>query len=155
MNGRHDGGTMIRVVHVPWESPETDAAVALRLRVFVDEQGFPRETEVDAEDVGATHFLAIDGDRVVATLRLFTRDRRWWIGRVAVEADRRGEGLGSRLIAEAERYAQSLAADAVRLSAQCQAQRFYERMGYTPVGQPYPDEHIQSITMEKRLAPDR
>ena len=36
-------------------------ACALRFEVFVDEQGVPRELELDELDPGATHLVAIRG----------------------------------------------------------------------------------------------
>ena len=52
---------------------------------------------------------------------------------------------------EAERRAASLRAEAVRLSAQVQAQGFYEKLGYRAVTGPYLDEHCPHVGMEKKL----
>ncbi|MBA2638152.1 MAG: GNAT family N-acetyltransferase, partial [Solirubrobacterales bacterium] len=51
---------------------EHDDALALRLAVFVDEQGVPAALEVDEHDAAATHLVALRGARVVATCRLVT-----------------------------------------------------------------------------------
>ena len=39
----------------------------------------------------------------------------------------------------------------VYISAQCQAQPFYQRLGYTAYGEVYLDEHCPHIDMEKYL----
>ena len=67
--------------------------VALRTRVFVEEQGVPPEVEQDDADAAALHAVARDATgRVVATGRLLERGRRAAIGRMAVEAGARGGG---------------------------------------------------------------
>ena len=58
------------VVKLAETEEERRAAFALRLQVFVREQGVPPEEELDAEDERATHALALVGGRPVGTGRL-------------------------------------------------------------------------------------
>ena len=68
---------------------------ALRTRVFVAEQGVPAELERDDVDEIAVHAVGRDDDgRVVATGRMFARDGRAVIGRMAVDASARRGGHG-------------------------------------------------------------
>jgi len=51
------------------ESPEDlESARAIRIAVFVEEQGIPRELELDALDAEATHVLARDEGYAAAEL---------------------------------------------------------------------------------------
>jgi GNAT superfamily N-acetyltransferase len=83
---------------------------AVRERVFVQEQGVPQELEMDALDTVAVHFLWRDDStgEARATARLLDKGQGTAkIGRVAVLAPFRGQGLGRELmlgiLAEARR----------------------------------------------------
>jgi predicted GNAT family N-acyltransferase len=125
---------------------------ALRTRVFVEEQGVPAEIEQDAHDATAVHALAEDGEgRVVATGRLLVRDGRAVIGRMAVDAAARGHGYGAAVLAELHRQAAALGLTEVELHAQLTARGFYERAGYTAVGDAYEEADIAHVTMRRQL----
>ena len=125
---------------------------ALRTRVFVEEQGVPAEIEQDVHDATAVHALAEDDEgRVVATGRLLVRDGRAVIGRMAVDAPARGRGYGAAVLAELQRQAAALGLAEVELHAQLTARGFYERVGYTAVGDVYEEAGIAHVTMRKRL----
>lgn len=126
--------------------------VALRTRVFVEEQGVPAEIEQDAHDAGAVHVLDRDDDgRLVATGRLLVRDGRAVIGRMAVDAPARGAGHGAAVLAELHRQAVLLGLTEVELHAQLTARGFYERVGYTAVGDVYQEAGIAHVTMRRPL----
>ena len=125
---------------------------ALRTRVFVEEQGVPAEIEQDVHDATAVHALAEDDDgRVVATGRLLVRDGRAVIGRMAVDAAARGCGYGAAVLAELHRQAVALGLTEVELHAQLPARGFYERAGYTAVGDEYEEAGIAHLTMRRQL----
>lgn len=128
------------------------AVLALRTRVFVEEQGVPAEIEQDAHDATAVHALAEDeAGRVVATGRLVVRDGRAVIGRMAVDAAARGRGHGAAVLAELHRRARALGLAEAELHAQLSARGFYERAGYTAVGGEYEEAGIAHITMRRAL----
>jgi predicted GNAT family N-acyltransferase len=125
---------------------------ALRTRVFVEEQGVPAEIEQDEHDATAVHALARDDDgRVVATGRLLVRDGRAVVGRMAVDAAVRGRGYGAAVLAELHRQALALGLAEVELHAQVSARGFYERAGYTAVGEEYVEAGITHVTMVRSL----
>jgi predicted GNAT family N-acyltransferase len=125
---------------------------ALRTRVFVEEQGVPPEVEQDAADATAVHAVARDErGRVVATGRLLVRDGRAVVGRMAVDAVARGRGHGAAVLAELHRQAARLGLGEVELHAQLAARGFYERAGYTAVGDVYEEAGIPHVTMVRRL----
>jgi predicted GNAT family N-acyltransferase len=128
------------------------ALVALRTRVFVDEQGVPPEIEQDDRDAAAIHVLSRDGSgRVVATGRLLVDGERATIGRMAADAAVRGRGHGAAVLAELHRQAVLRGVREVELHAQVTARRFYERAGYVAVGGEYEEAGIRHVTMVKRL----
>ena len=129
-------------------------AAEIRYTVFVDEQGFSRENEMDDTDPLAWHVVLCDGETPIATGRLFpdnTCPDKFHIGRVAALKSCRGLGLGKQLMEELESYALSLGATNITLGAQLRAKGFYEKCGYQSFGNIYLDEHCEHINMEKKL----
>jgi predicted GNAT family N-acyltransferase len=126
--------------------------VALRTRVFVDEQGVPPEIEQDERDATAVHVLSRDASgRVVATGRLLVDGDRASIGRMAAEASVRGRGHGAAVLAELHRQAVLRGVREIELHAQVTARRFYERAGYAVVGEEYLEAGIRHVTMRRAL----
>ncbi len=125
-------------------------ALALRIEVFCDEQGYSLEEELDDLDRIARHLLLLGDDGPMATGRLYADGQgRAQLGRIAVRKAFRGRGLGTAVIREMEREAARRGYTTVCLSAQCRAAGFYEKQGYRPVGEPYMDGHVPHILMEK------
>jgi predicted GNAT family N-acyltransferase len=127
--------------------------VALRTRVFVDEQGVPPDIEQDAADATAVHGVARDtAGLLVATGRLLLRDDGTAaIGRMATDASARGRGYGAAVLGVLQDEARRLGARVVELHAQVPARRFYERAGYRAVGPEYVEAGIPHVTMVRRL----
>ncbi|MGI5883904.1 MAG: GNAT family N-acetyltransferase [Candidatus Spyradocola sp.] len=122
----------------------------VRMRVFVEEQGFPAEEEMDAYDARAIHCLLYDGEgKPAATGRLYIDDDGYWrIGRVAVVRERRGQQMGDLLMRMLLDKALNAGARHFRLSAQKQAEGFYRRYGFTPFGEEYLDGTVPHVEME-------
>ena len=77
---------------------DVDACMAIRRKVFVEEQAVPEELELDAHDATAVHLLAVADGRPVGTARLLIDGDHAKIGRVAVLAETRGTGAGAALM---------------------------------------------------------
>jgi predicted GNAT family N-acyltransferase len=127
---------------------------AVRERVFVQEQGVPQELEMDALDTVAVHFLWRDDStgEARATARLLDKGQGTAkIGRVAVLAPFRGQGLGRELmlgiLAEARRRCFSQAV----LDAQTYAVPFYARLGFLAEGEEFLDAGIPHYHMRRGL----
>ena len=134
------------------DSAEREALLALRHEVFVDEQGVPRELEIDEHDERAVHIVAFEDGELVGTCRLLQAGAQAKFGRLVVVRPARGRGIGAALLAEAERQARALGCDQMVLAAQTSAMGLYERAGYTAHGEVYLDAGIEHVTMEKVLA---
>lgn len=129
-------------------------AYSVRMSVFVEEQGFSPDIEVDDTDPVAYHVVFFDDGCPVATGRTFPnadKPSEYVIGRVAVLENRRGTGLGYTLMEALETLARELGAKTVSLCAQCQARGFYEKCGYEASGDLYYEEHCPHVHMEKKL----
>jgi predicted GNAT family N-acyltransferase len=130
---------------------ELAAALELRARVFIEEQGVSVEADRDGRDSEATHIVAVDDGRVIGTCRLLFRGGVARLGRLAVEPDRRGDGVAGAILREADRVARGAGADAISLHAQTYAKQLYLREGYRERGPTFVEEGIEHVSMEKPL----
>jgi predicted GNAT family N-acyltransferase len=141
--------TEVRVAASP---SEIDDALELRRRVFVGQQGVTLEADRDGRDPEATHIVALEDGHVVGTCRLVFDHDLARLGRMAVEDDLRGQGVGAAMLAVAEEEARAAGAGRIRLHAQLAARTLYERGGFEVTGREFLEEGIPHLTMEKPLA---
>ncbi|RKN86715.1 GNAT family N-acetyltransferase [Paenibacillus ginsengarvi] len=136
---------------------QLDKCLRLRKEVFVAEQNVPEELEIDEYDIPGgecAHLLLTDEGIPVATARVKHYDAETAkIQRVAVARERRGQGLGKRIMEGAERLADRLGYRYAILDAQVQAEPFYGRLGYVTISdEPFDDAGIQHVRMRKQLS---
>lgn len=125
----------------------------IREEVFVREQGF--QNEIDEIDERAVHLVFYDdcgGGRPLAVCRYCVEAPGvYHLGRVAVVKSARGKNMGSLVLGTAEELIAAEGGSKVILSAQTRVRGFYEKNGYTAVGEVYLDEECEHIRMEKNL----
>jgi predicted GNAT family N-acyltransferase len=131
---------------------EVAAALELRWRVFCAEQGVSFEADQDGRDPEAVHIVAVEEGAVIGTCRLLFRGQVARLGRLAVEPDRRGDGVAAAILREADRVASDAGAESIALHAQTYALTLYEQAGYEEYGPTFVEEGIEHVAMEKRLA---
>jgi predicted GNAT family N-acyltransferase len=125
-----------------------NAASAVRVAVFVDEQGFPLAEEWDDADAVSLHVVARIGGVPVGTGRLLPDDR---IGPMAVLAAWRGAGVGGRILERLVDEARARGAAQVTLSSQLSACGFYLRHGFDAQGEVFEDTGVPHRTMRRAL----
>ena len=133
----------IRVRVADWHKDNADIR-RIREAVFIAEQSVPPELEWDAEDAGALHFLALEGDYPVGTARLLPDGE---IGRLSVLKDWRGLKVGDALMEAVIGEAEHRGLTKQKLSAQVQATPFYERLGFTIVSGEFLEAGIPHVDM--------
>ena len=126
-------------------------AMDIRIKVFVDEQGFV--DEIDDIDSIATHIVMYDTDLPIATCRIFESDDRnvYTLGRLAVIKEYRGKGIGAKMIEEAEKTVREKGGTSVVLHSQCRAKEFYKNCGYAEYGEIEYEENCLHIWMRKNI----
>ena len=142
-------------------TPEAlEAALELRVRVFVDEQRVPPEEEVDHYDalpeerVGALHVLSCRSGEALGTGRLIYAKKpneTAKIGRVAVSESARGLGVGRAVMELLHEEARERGIGEVELGAQLHAIPFYEKLGYRAYGDVFLDANIEHRMMRVTL----
>lgn len=130
-------------------SGEQSALIALRTRVFIEEQKVPPEVEIDGRDPDCIHVVAqLPDGRVVGTGRLLPEGR---IGRMAVDRDCRGQGIGRAVLDALITCARRQGFATVELHAQCRALGFYEAAGFRAEGPEFQDAGIPHRRMWRAL----
>jgi predicted GNAT family N-acyltransferase len=130
-------------------------AYSIRLRVFVREQGVPREIELDRDDQLAIHLVAEFGGKIVGTTRLVIKHGKAKIGRMAVLKHFRGRGVGKELLRKALVLAKRSSGAVIFLHAQVPVISFYEKMGFHCVGRVFLEANIPHHKMVFRKAESR
>lgn len=138
---------MIEIVRAHFGTPDFAACLAIRTDVFVTEQNVPPEEELDSFDDTALHILArVDGQPVGTARAVEKVPGHWKIGRVAVRASYRQQGIGAALMQAIESACQG---DHFTLNAQTHALRFYENLGYKAEGPVFLEAGILHVVMHK------
>ena len=158
---------------------ERQAALDLRKRVFVQEQGIPVEEELDEYDYfpspeqqlepsseplttqgeNVLHAIALMGGTAIGTGRVVypahPHDARGEqvarIGRMAVEKSWRRQAIGSRILETLEEAARKRGISQAILHAQTHVKSFYASRGYVEEGEVFLEVEIEHVLMRKRL----
>lgn len=136
---------------------ELNLGFALRIKVFVKEQKVPMELELDEKDnnENTVHIGFFDNNKLIGVARLIDLDKDViHIGRVVIDKEYRGQGIGRELIIGCENIAQQILKRKIiiELSAQIQAENFYKSLGYNRVNDIiYLDAGIEHVDMMKEI----
>ncbi len=136
-----------------WQQMQT-AAQAVRIAVFVQEQGIAPEDEWDAADATALHAVLFDAQGTpLGNARLLRPSANLAkVGRMAVLQLERGKGYGARLLRALLREARQRGHQEVQLNAQRSAEAFYKAHGFCVMGEPFDEVGIPHVQMQLRFA---
>jgi len=130
--------------------------LAFRESIFVVEQACAYQ-ELDGRDQLAWHLLGERSGHVLACLRVLLPppgNKRYRIGRVAVDESARGKGLAHEMLLMAEQRVREVnAAAEIVLDAQSYLLPFYQAMGYVVNGDEFLEDGIPHQPMAKQLNP--
>ena len=128
---------ILEIIIKPWKEAEIEAFL-VREEVFVREQKVPAELELDEFDPFATHALAYLEARCIGTGRLVDLGGGLYqIGRMAILAQFRNQGIGLQILEKLTDLAKSQGAKSIVLHSQVVAIPFYEKLGFKPEGPIY------------------
>lgn len=144
LDAHTQGAPVTQLVCGPWEAL-AEAAQAVRLAVFVGEQGIPESEEWDADDATAVHAVV----RTLAGLPLATgrlilsgEAGHARIGRMAVLRSARGIGLGREVLQALIAQARERGVRHIGIHAQLSAMPLYAQAGFVPVGEVFDEVGI-------------
>lgn len=119
----------------------------VRGMVFVVEQQIDYEIEFDGLDSECVLFVCYKDSLPVGAARLY----KGKVGRVATLSDYREQGIGKALMEFIEVYAISHNLYQLKLHAQLHVKDFYDKLGYTALGEVFQEADIDHIKMIKCL----
>ncbi len=125
----------------------------IRTRVFVVEQNISADLETDEFENISTHYLVTVEGKAIATARSRLLDNQTAkIERVAVLKEARGKGIGYQLMRYILNYIQlNPRINTIKLGSQNPAIPFYEKLGFTVVGNEYFEAGIPHHLMVKSV----
>lgn len=126
---------------------EFSSVEMIRTTVFTNEQGANANEEFDSYDDIADFALLFDDNKAVATARAVKTEDGFKIGRIAVLKDYRGKGYGDLIVRAVIEKAFSYGADYVFVDSQNHAVPFYEKIGFSVIGEQIIDRGIAHIPM--------
>lgn len=139
----------VEIKQVRWRD-EQQTLKQIRTEVFVKEQNVPEELEWDDDDQTCVHVLAMYNKQAIGTARLLTSGQ---IGRMAVLADHRHNGVGTALLQRLLVIAGENKLTAVFMNAQVDAIDFYRKSGFIEQGEVFNEASIPHKRMVKSTQP--
>jgi predicted GNAT family N-acyltransferase len=131
---------------------ELSGALAVRRRVFVEEQGIAEALVFDGNDGGALYAVVKNGTEVIGTARVrFLSSRRAKLERMAVLDGWRRMGIGSRVTSFVVEELKKRGVEQVVLQAQCAVVPFYKSCGFDEIGLPFGEAGVEHIEMRRQV----
>ena len=126
---------------------ELEQILRLRQQVFVIEQQCFYE-DIDGADDKAMHLMFFEGQTLTAYLRIFLPGNKFEqeasLGRIVVDPDFRGKGIGPALIKQGIAYCDGAP---VRIEAQAALEEYYNEFGFEAEGGIYIVDGIDHLQM--------
>ncbi|MBK7588753.1 MAG: GNAT family N-acetyltransferase [Bacteroidetes bacterium] len=142
----------IELCVIDYSSPNYNNVLSLRQRVLREPLGLNLFDEDLREDRDQYIIIAKDENDVVACLMLKILDKDTVkIRQMAVDHTRQGMGYGHTLIKYAENFCILNEYSSIELHARKTAIPFYEKSGYTSIGDEFMEVGIPHIKMIKHL----
>jgi N-acetylglutamate synthase-like GNAT family acetyltransferase len=143
------------ICEVPHGSPEYWATVALRDALLRKPLGLHYSPEELAAENDSHHIACYRGDRLVGCLILRPQGDAARMRQVAVADDLQGQGIGTAMVQYSEALARRFGFARIVLHARETAAPFYEKLGYSRIGDLFEEVKIPHWAMTKWLGDTR
>ncbi|MBC8591057.1 GNAT family N-acetyltransferase [Wansuia hejianensis] len=142
----------IDIRNIIYDSPEYEVSVNLRNEVFRKPWGLDIRNDDLSSDKEVEMFGAYIGNKMIATIFLdeYSKDIVK-IKSVAILEEYRGKGLGKYLMDYVENIARQRGYTKSILMGRVSAEKFYHKLGYKTISDPYDYKTIPHVDMEKNL----
>ena len=131
---------------------DSDAEILKKIRfdVFVNKQNVPENIEMDERDPFCIHLIAYETEKAVGTCRIDV-DQQGKVGRLAVLASHRSQGIGKLLMTSIHEIAKQKQHNKVWCHAQVAVVPFYETFSYQKIGKHFYEANVEHVKMEYSL----
>jgi len=123
----------------------------IRFEVFVNEQGVPKEIELDEFDRNSFHALARINNKPLTGRLIYLNAENAKFGRMAVYLDYRKIGIGGLILDLLEKKAKNKRVKHLTLNTQEYISKFYSNHGYSQKGTVFLEAGIPHIKMDKKI----
>ena len=127
--------------------------IQLRIAIFIVEQNCPYP-DLDDMDQDAQHMWIEDAGEIVCYLRVNPAGSRFTepsLGRIVTKKSHRNHGLAEKLIKKAIDLVCEKESKAIRISAQCYLEKYYEKFGFIKASEEYLEDDIPHIEMLRNV----
>ena len=145
---------MLHITPIEFASPDYDLAVRLRTDVLRRPLGLEFTIEQLAAEWPDLHLACFDDQETLVGCLILTKngvEKTVKMRQVAVAENRQKQGIGQRLVAYSETWAQRNLFGKMTLHAREAAVAFYLKLGYATVGERFLEVGIPHFKMEKSL----
>lgn len=123
----------------------------LRLQIL-----YPNETlqsmQMEQDNHGY-HFAAFKDNFIIAVVSLFKHERDWQFRKFAVADAAQGQGIGRDLLNHITTFVENENGELLWCNARLSAVGFYNKFGFSAVGEVFHKNGIDYIVMQKHLPP--
>jgi ribosomal protein S18 acetylase RimI-like enzyme len=143
----------MRFAQIPIGSPQYEEERRLREEVLRRPLGLSLTEEDLAREEDQLHFGLFEpgGELVACAVAVLLSPTEARIRQMAVSPDRQRRGLGRRLLEDLENDLRARGFRTLVLNARTSAVGFYERLGYSVLGEEFVDVTVPHVRMSKRV----
>lgn len=124
------------VVRVARDEEEVLKCFEIREDIFLEEQKIFQASDRDDHDRNAIHIVAVQGEEIVGTVRVYQEGEGiWYGGRLAVLQAHRGRVVGKLLVRKAVEVVKGRNARRFYAYIQDKNVLFFKRLGWIPLGE--------------------
>ena len=138
---------MITSVFIPGNQ-DIKEPFEIRREVFITEQGYTEKEDFDAFDDQALHLVVYVDEAPAATGRIWYDGQDFWVGRLAVRKEYRGQKLGDLALRLLVYKAFSMGAQELFVGAQTYIMPLYRKFGFREYGAEYMEGGIPHMAMK-------
>lgn len=126
-------------------------ALAVRRKVFMEEQHVPEDLEIDEYEESATHFVVYEEEQPIGAGRCRIVEKNAKVERICVLSSYRKQGVGEAIMNKIEEFAKDRELQGLKLNSQTHAEPFYKRLGYETYSDQFLDAGIPHVAMKKEI----
>lgn len=143
----------MQLLEVQWGTPLYDACIDLRNRVLRIPLGISFKEKGMLQESKQLHFAALDDHmQLLGCFAIIVDDKGdWKMRQVAVEPDQQGRGVGRFMVDKLESLAAGQRVSTIYMHARKESVPFYEKLGYTTVGDLFEEVGIPHYKMSKEI----
>ena len=137
---------------IKYQSKEYEQMINLRTEVLRKPLGLVYTKEqlaMDKEDILIGCFENENTNLVACCILTIKNEDTMKLRQMAVANDLQGQGIGSKLISFTEKVAKEAGYNKIELHARKYAEGFYQKLGYSVVGDEFCEVNIPHFKMEK------